>query len=248
MYPVLASLPAGLRYDQKVSLLDKLVHEVGGAAGVEGFDSLRYTLADAIGDFDSPAVRKVLQYRAAHGTPEAKAGAVASLVARGDETGLVLLMEDRATLSASAGWNRIVDGLSFSFRNTDAESTGLLVRIASDSTASDDLRRAGIRSLRAVHTKETIPFLASLLDNDDASLRMEAVFGLSAFANGCPAQTPQNVASMEYLQFRNPSPYRTDLTRRHFAFGRGSEIDEARLVSFWKSWWTSHRSDFDARM
>ena len=92
-------------------------------------------------------------------------------------------------------------------------------------------------ALAAIHTRETLPFLATLLTSSDSEERMKGVFGLSSFANGCPSQTPANVASMGYLQFSNPSPYRTPATIANFGFLSAPTVQEGQLVSFWLSWW-----------
>jgi hypothetical protein len=116
--------------------------------------------------------------------------------------------------------------------------------MANDPSSASDLRAAIVWALKAMHTKESISFLASLLSSKDASERMNAVIGISSFANGCPAQTPANVASMEYMHFRNPSPYRTPETIAAFAFGPVTSEREAELVDFWTGWWNQNKAGF----
>ncbi len=72
---------------------------------------------------------------------------------------------------------------------------------------------------------------------------MNAIIGLSSFANGCPPQTPSNAASLEYLQFRNPSPYRTPQTVANFAFGPVSPERQEELAKFWMSWWEANKTN-----
>jgi hypothetical protein len=102
------------------------------------------------------------------------------------------------------------------------------------------MRRAAVRALAAMHTKEALPFLATLLDSADPFEQGQGVFGLGAFANGCPPQTPGNVISMDYIKFKNPSAFKTDDTIAHFAFGGNPAADEPEhvaRVAFWKAWW-----------
>jgi hypothetical protein len=88
-----------------------------------------------------------------------------------------------------------------------------------------------------------MPYLAALLDDPDPDLRVEAVGGIGAFANGLPVQTAASLASMSYLQPSSNAPYRTADTVAHFAMGtRAIEKDEASYVAFWKSWWDQNRA------
>jgi hypothetical protein len=72
---------------------------------------------------------------------------------------------------------------------------------------------------------------------------MNAIIGLSSFANGCPPQTPENLASMEYIQFKNPSAYRTEQTMGAFAFGPVESERESELAAFWSAWWDQHKAE-----
>jgi hypothetical protein len=86
-------------------------------------------------------------------------------------------------------------------------------------------------------------FLATLLSDPNATLRVEAVGGMSAFANGLPIQTPAGVASMAALQLPASAPYKTPETVAHFAMGSTAiEANEASYVSFWKGWWAQNRA------
>lgn len=96
-----------------------------------------------------------------------------------------------------------------------------------------------MRALAAIHTKEALAFLASLLNSGDSEEQERAVYGVSAFANGCPIQTRENVVSMAYLQCDQPRPYRTSETIANFGFRPGPPDEESALASFWKAWWNT---------
>ena len=83
-----------------------------------------------------------------------------------------------------------------------------------------------------------------LFDDSDVNLRVEAIGGFAAFANGLPMQTNANVPSMQYLHFPDRAPYKTDDTFAHFAMGRQAiERDERKYLLFWKNWWAQHGSE-----
>lgn len=122
------------------------------------------------------------------------------------------------------------------FRATDAASIQQLAILAETPSIDPEVRAAAVRALSSIHTKEALPFLASLLSSADAEEARRGVFGLSSFANGCPPQTPDNVKSMDYLQFKNPSPYRTKETMSAFLSPNGPSAQ----VAFWQQWWKQH--------
>lgn len=105
-----------------------------------------------------------------------------------------------------------------------------------------DFRSAAAKALASIHTKEALPYLAVLIDDQDRGLRAEGIGGLASFANGLPVQTPANTTSLEYLQFPPIASYKTGETVAHFVLALPSTApDEAAYLSFWKSWWSQNR-------
>jgi len=76
--------------------------------------------------------------------------------------------------------------------------------------------------------KETLPFLAALLEIAIPLQRQYAVQGLSFFANGVGTQT---------------SSFRTKETERYFGFNREKEQE---YISFWRNWWNLHRAELSS--
>jgi hypothetical protein len=117
-------------------------------------------------------------------------------------------------------------------------------RVATDSLMPTTLREVTTHALAAVHTAAALLFLATLLDDPDLNLRVEAVGGMGAFANGLPVQTRQRVATLAYLQFPANAPYKTQDTVAHFALGRQAiAANETSYISFWKDWWSKNRAN-----
>ncbi len=146
------------------------------------------------------------------------------------------------SLSGDPSRARVLFALRNSFRSVDPDTVRQLAALAGCPESTPELRAAGIKALAAIHTRESLPMLASLLRSFDPREQMQGVYGLSSFANGCPSQTPNNVTTMDYLQFKYPSSYRNPETIAHFGFRRGPESQEDEMVSFWLSWWKQNKA------
>jgi hypothetical protein len=134
----------------------------------------------------------------------------------------------------------VVSALRNSWRDPTPASIHQLVSFVAGFPTDSDIRAAAVRALAAIHTRATLPFLASLLSSANATEQERVVYGLSAFANGCPMQTPANAASMAYLDCDAPGPYKTTQTTANFAFRAGTPDQEAPFISFWQAWWNDH--------
>jgi len=107
---------------------------------------------------------------------------------------------------------------------------GQLTSLANIALPSSQLREPAVRALSSIHSRDARPFLASLLTSTDSGERMRGVFGLASFANGCPIETDDNVATMDYLRCHQPSVYRTKDTFANLAIQRGSVAQEAANI------------------
>jgi hypothetical protein len=135
----------------------------------------------------------------------------------------------------------IRDGL----RSPGATSIAALGKAAVDATNPNlAFREAAAHALAAIHTAPTLPYLGTLLDDPNSTLRVEAIGGIGAFANGLPIQTAAGVASLTSLQIPNSAPYKTQETIANFAMGSTAiERNEASYISFWKGWWSQNRAN-----
>lgn len=110
-------------------------------------------------------------------------------------------------------------------------------------------------ALSAIHTKQSVPFLAGLLDSRDPMVRQLAVAGLSSFV------TNMRIAKdgLDSVEARdevlnpgrrrslpsNDAPFETMETRAFLHFGPfKSDADEASVISFWKNWYQQNRAAF----
>jgi HEAT repeat protein len=241
-WPAVAILPQKYQYGlSATSLSDSVVYEIGA-----GFKSLpnakpRFFL-DATRGINSAAEIAVLQDFANSPSTDFQLVALEGLLARGQSGTLTVLQQSLPLLAANPQANSVVfRALKDSFRSTDPATVQQLAALAGASAVSPDFRQAAISALAAVHTREALPFLASLLQSQDPEERMKGVFGLSSFANNMPAQTPEGMPKLAFLQMPASGPYQTKQTRANFVPGRMSSPDkEQALVTFWEAWWSQH--------
>ena len=104
------------------------------------------------------------------------------------------------------------------------------------------LREVAAHALAAIHTAATLPYMAALLEDSNSNLRIEAIGGMGAFANGLPTQTLEAVPSLSYLQLPTSSPYQTADTIANFAMGKAIAARESVYLAFWKTWWSQQRT------
>lgn len=134
------------------------------------------------------------------------------------------------------------------FRGTDPQAMVILGRIAGNEKDIEIARKAA-ESLMHIRTREAIAVLAGLLDSADASIRQQAVGGLSLFAAGIPMSkadhdTPAKAAEYFSRVRANDaakSAFESEATQQNFHLGSfPTKEEENRLVEFWKSWWATN--------
>lgn len=237
--PASPTPPTGFyAYAAGTPLLPALVYET--AAAVESANADPELLVDAFDSMDTPEVRKVLISCLSSGSIALQAVGIAGSLERGMPGAIGQLVRLWPALSGDSHGARVAWALRDSWRDPAPAAIQELAAFAAGAAAGSDIREAAVRALAAIHTKETLPFLASLLSGGDASEQERAVYGLSAFANGCPMQATNNTVSMSYLQCDQPSVYKTEDTRAHFGFRPGPPDQEAALATYWQAWWDSH--------
>lgn len=230
------------RYTTKLatSVIDSIVVEF--AAGAEAERNRLRTAVELLKTIQTPAIGTVTDAYVTSSTPGFQIAGITLALAHNNPDSLSALVRVWPGIRQDLAREYIVTSLRDSFRDVSPAAVTQLAAIIDDGSLPE-LRSAGIRAIAAIHTKESLPMLARLLQGDNAEERMRAVFGISAFANGCPVQTPDNVVTLEYLQFKNPAPYRTPETISHFAFRRGPAEQESELSAFWLKWWNMNQSE-----
>ena len=233
----LAPLTGPYAYPAGTPLLDVLVYEV--AAGVRSTDEDPGLLLGAFDSIDTPAVRAVLSTCLASSRPSLQAVGLAASLER--ETPGAIQQLARLWPAISSPYKKyVVAALRDSWRDPTPGAVRQLASMAAVEPVGSDVLDAAAWALAAIHTEETLPFLAALLHSASPGKQEQAIYGLSAFANGCLMKTRSNVVSMAYLQCHQPSAYKTADTVANFGFRSGTQDQQSALVSFWRNWWANH--------
>jgi hypothetical protein len=236
-------------YGPAASLSDKIASEISSV--IEGANgaynpqlyALQYGLLDQL---QSPVLAVLYQRMSASVLAQQRILGLSGLIRGGSAAALV-----SAVQAASQFGNYPMEdsvlllSIREHFRTTDASSVAVLGQAAVDATNSSlAFREAAAHALAAIHTAPALPYLAALLDDPDFNLRVEAIGGMGAFANGLPTQIAEGVPSLAHLQVPASAPYRTAGTIANLAMGSSAiGRNEVSLLSFWKGWWLQNRTD-----
>ena len=171
---------------------------------------------------------------------------LSGLIRVGSSAALVAATTAEPTVASHPVENGILTQIiPANFRSSDDSSIAALGAASADSPNSNpSFREAAAHALASIHTAATLPFLAALLDDPLAALRIEAIGGLGSFAIALPVQSSANMANLGYLRMsQGNNPYRTDDTIRNFAMGQKAiSQNETKYLSFWKNWWSQNRA------
>jgi len=237
--PVSSPTAGPYTYPQGTPLLDRLAYQV--AAGVQSGNEDPEIILGAIEGMDSPAVRSILDRCSASNRPAYQVVGIAGRLERNVPGVIEQLSQSWPTIKDNPLTRDIASALKSSWRDATPANVQALASFASVIPRTDRVRQAAAWTLAAIHSKEALPFLASLLSGSDSYEQEQGVNGLAAFANGCPMRTSDNVITMSYLKCDQPTPYRSADTVNNFAFRSGTpDLQRAPLVSFWQQWWLSH--------
>ncbi len=246
--PSQGAILAAYAYAETAALQTKLALEVCSAIESESGSYSQQVYWLLRGDLDtlnSPAVPLLYQRLSAATSPQQQALGLSGLIRGGNGSALALASGTSQQFSHyPIEYGILLTSVRNEFRAADSLSIAALGQAALGSASQgSSFREAAAHALAAIHSTSTLPYLATLLGDPDATLRVEAVGGLGAFANGYGIQTPANVASMSYLQRATNAPYQTPDTMAHFAMGSVAiEQNETWYVSFWQTWWQQNRA------
>jgi hypothetical protein len=228
-------------------LRDKLASELGSA--VESNDGYNFSLyglqSGLLDDLQSPIIELLYERMATSAVLDNQLLGLSGLIRSGNASALTIAIQKApAAAPGDPAIGILLRSIKDDFRATDANSVAALGAAATNSSNPNTaFREAAAHALAAIHTSATLPFLATLLDDSDFNLRVEAVGGMGAFANGLPTQTKASVSSLSYLQLPAGARYKTDATVANLAFGvQAITRNEASYLSFWKSWWSENRA------
>lgn len=233
LYPTsTGSLPTALAANPGTSVTDQLILEIANAPSGDP-----WTVYQATAGSSSPGAMTALRNLAQSSSTDARLFGLAGLLNRGDTAAVQQLGTDALKLNSSRNFGLIKSALGSGFRNTAPESITALGQIVQSQKQPVDLRVAAAQALSAMHTRETLPFLAALLDEQGTALLSYGVIGLGFFANGVGVQTTQGV--LNHLNYRQPSSYQTAETQKYLGFDPARQFE---FVDFWRRWWIANRA------
>lgn len=192
---------------------------------------------------DSPVTQDAFQALRTSSDPELKFIALArSLRNQRDVSGLAELANSIDLAPRLKATSFVADAV-LGRLDSDPVAIGYLGQIAASSDPG--LQGAAAHALMCIHTRNTLPFLAQLLDSNDAATRECAMRGLSSFVENLPIATQANVLSGRASLQQGPAPYRTADTDRYSLATRSlaqAPDSEVAFLQFWRSWWASMKN------
>jgi hypothetical protein len=223
--------PSELAYSEGTPLPVKLILETGVAKHRDPF-----TVVEAAYGVNSAEVLRLLRYLKQSTDPDTRLVGFAALLARRDQATLLEFEAEIPILSEAPMFNRVVAILT-SYPTDDKLWVSFFGRMATSPEMPSLLAQEAAMVLSRVHTVDALPYLAELLESPKPLIQQYAVQGLSLFANGASAVTPESARTMEYLSSRHPTRYSTTETERHLGF---DESRRAEYINFWRGWWNEH--------
>lgn len=233
--------PAPYVAAKETPVVDKVLLELAWAK--ETGTAYQGTPIDLVGEFRhsrSQALRPIFTRFAQSASPNLRAIGLQAMIADGDVRGLVQVEAEQRNISTAPGARSIFDEIKFYFGNSEPAAIAVLGRLATSTGSVSAAKDSAAAALARLHTKESIPFLAELLDSPDPAIRAYAVGGLAMFANNVPIGSHQPAAG--------DWSYRTEETIAHSAMDPGRvAAREAYYIGFWKDWWAKHRTQLTGR-
>jgi HEAT repeat protein len=203
-----------------------------------------YMLPDDVGE-------PLLQQAIISSSADVRFAAALALVSRGDLDALKEVLGQYPTISDTHLRSMALGAIADGFRNTADDSIQFLGELATGMAAHPlEVRRASASALRAIHTRETLPYLAQLLESPDGELRYLGMSGLSCFAHALPMKTRRNQANMGYLRpqvepelnrFKPEDERQIPLVGDYAA--AQPFLDEPQALALWRQWWSQYRPE-----
>lgn len=228
-------------YSPDIPIIDKVISEMG--AEIEksaGKSRMLMGLFKSLTSTDPTLSARLYGRFAKSPVPRLKAYGLSPLIRQGNGEALAQLVNDKNALEAAAQDpginNSICNG-----RSQDSQYIETLGKLIAPDT-NTYLRKCAAYALRAIHSKETLTYLAQLCDSESQELRYDCVIGMASFANSLPVQNSQNVKNIGWANSESKGPYTTDETLKNFPSLELYTKEESKYVGFWKNWWEENKA------
>ena len=217
--------------------------DTGKLAGL--YFSQFHSLTEDFSALRSSITLPVYRQFALEESPHLRVIGIRGLIAADEPEGVKRAAADWSVIAAGADVQPIIGSLMSYSNAEDPTAVRALGALALRDDAPPGLRGSAVYALRAIHTKETLPALISLLDYKEETVQSYALSGLCLFVRNGPVVNGQSVPSMSWLSSQQPAPFLTPETQPYCSLGGNinPSADLNAYVSFWKSWWSEHRAE-----
>ncbi|HLH18974.1 MAG TPA: hypothetical protein VKX45_17270 [Bryobacteraceae bacterium] len=238
--PSAIALPAGVAA-QPATVGDQIAAEMFAALHAHPDRSQIAALGQMFLAADAtPFVRALYGVLRADPDPELKFTGLTGMLRLSDPTALPEIANNLNLIPGLAIRPMVLSAVE-SRRDSTPEAIQTFGKFAS--SQDPDLQYTGGDVLRGIHTRDSLPFLVSLLDSPRPQTRLLALIGLCGFVNNLPIETPYNVPNGRANIPQGPTPYRTAETDRHCLGGiRPDQASDPESLQFWKSWWIANKA------
>lgn len=243
-YPVPVSAPTLPAAVVNLSPLDRIVSELSNAVQTfdpSGDDFFRTSegLLRLPKTVSSTAAFQQMSHSPSN---EIKAVGLTGLIFQGDITALKQIAPNAEALRRTHIRGRMSGAVSMVI-DSSPEAVSALGELATTDSIGPGMQLSAVQALAKIHTKESLPYLALLLDSQHDSIRNQAVNGFSRFAMNLPIETPEGVVSLAWATPQGPAPHRTQETDKHIG-SYGTPADKQAVnIGFWRSWWAQKKGE-----
>lgn len=246
-------LPDDFAYEPSATVQTKIIKELGAEMErVWGnnqpeyvrYKSLRFLALNSIATGMDGVAELAVRFSKSN-SEQLRSFAMSWRIQGGDSKALTELEDEKTLLRSENRSSEIANAIS-SYRGSDPLFIQSLGKLTSKPIPARIREEAG-RVLRAVHSKEAVPFLVAMLDSDLDNLKYDGVMGLASFAQDLPVTTPENVRTGNWLK---PGPNSKSATyavapqeaSQYMPATDTFEKNQTRYIGYWKTWWANHRS------
>jgi hypothetical protein len=229
------SVASDLMYAAETPIDEKMLLEL--AAAIEnkqgGYFAVNYLTGLELKA--SPAASRVYHRFSVSSSADLSAYGIAGLLRQGDAGVLAALSSASPTLQAGSSGDLVANSLC-QYSNANPLAVAALGALSVATQAIPRVQFCTAAALRMIHTVETLPWLGKLLDSKSADVRYEAVAGLASFANSgaIPRESPMVIDGV--VTPRPPNPFKNSQTLENFPAIDTFHLNEAKYITFWKSW------------
>lgn len=221
----------------KTSILDNVIAEA--SKSLQNPPSPTLATIDFAGEYrknQSPAMRELFsQFRSSPNSRLRIAGLRAEIV-DGGLRALDTIERELSTFAAGHA-GAVTEDLKYYFWNSSPEAVARLGQMSGPGNKLRALRAAAAAALTRIHTRESVPYLAALLNDPDSEFQALGVGGIARFANNVP------------IGEHHPAPgdwkYRTDETLRYSVLDARIIQSRPEILAFWKLWWMQYRAELN---